>query len=69
MSATHAKITFGVLVEDIERWHSESVQACHEDNHDGMHYEWVVTQITETMRLAGQQFIDDHPDLFRGELV
>lgn len=67
MSATSRDLRFGVVVEDTDHWTPEHLAAAEKagDGYD----DWVAAQLEDVMREAGQDFIDNHPDLFRGELI
>jgi len=68
MSATHCRIQFGVLVNDVDRW-SDAHRAASEAEPGGSYDGWVVDQLVDVMRTAADRFIADHPDLFGTELI
>lgn len=68
MSATLRLLDWSVVVEDIDHWTAEHVAAA--DAEPGGGYDdWVVDQLRDSMHEAGQRFIQEYPDLFRGDLV
>jgi hypothetical protein len=67
MSATQIKMVFLAIVEDVDQWPRPAQDACatttqHPDD-------WAQDQLEAAMWAAGQQFIAEHPGLFRGEMA
>lgn len=65
MSATFRDLRFGITVADPDQWSPEHRAACEATGPDAYYDDWVVEQLTDAMRAAGQRWIDEHRDLFR----
>lgn len=64
------RLAFGVTVEDPSRWNAEHrAQADTIYDDGGSPDDWVVEQLEEVMCAAGNRFVAENPDLFRGEVV
>lgn len=64
MGGTGYTLRFGILIEDSYHWtpeHRMAAEAANADNYG----DWVRGQIEDVMREAGEEFIAQHPDLFR----
>lgn len=68
MSPTLRRLEFAVTVEDVEHWPAEQ-RAAAEAEDGGSYDDWVVDQLDEAMRTAGEAFVKAHPDLFRSDLT
>jgi hypothetical protein len=57
-----------VVVADEDHWTPEHRAACTAGPGDS-YDEWVTDQLRDAMSAAGERWIADHPDLFRGSLI
>lgn len=68
MSGELHVVVFSVVVEDASRWPSWARERA-EAAGAGDDTAWALSGLEETMREAGVRYIEQHPELFRSELV
>lgn len=68
MSATHRELRWSVVVQDYEHWTAEH-RAAAEAEPGGSYDDYAAGLLAEAMHAAGDRFIAEHRDLFRGDLV
>jgi hypothetical protein len=61
-------ITFAATTLDTQHWHP-GWRAAADATTAGDYHDWAFDGLVEAMRLAGQKYIDEHPDLFACELT
>ncbi|MDG4790381.1 hypothetical protein O7626_40755 [Micromonospora sp. WMMD1102] len=67
MSGELRVLTFGATTRDIDHWPADQLAAAEASGADSYH-DWIFNQLEEAMHKAGQEFIDQHPDIFACEL-
>lgn len=63
------RMSFSVVVEDASKWPWEARQRAEAAGYDEHHLDWARRGLEEAMYEAGRRFIEQHPELFRGELI
>lgn len=67
MSATSVTLTFGVVINDPEKWTPEHLAAAEADREDCD--DWAMNGVSNVMRVAGDEFMRLNPDLFKVGMV
>lgn len=62
MSGSVCRATFSVIVADTQFWTESEYRKCLGAR--VLHDDWAAERLWEAMRLAGQAFIEEHPDLY-----
>jgi hypothetical protein len=60
---------FSVTVEDYEHWSTDHLKACDDNDSYSDYADWVVDQLEDVMRKAGNEFINKNSDLFRSDEI
>jgi len=74
MSSTTRTLFFTVGIADHEKWTPEHKAACaaamgRDPEELWTPDDWVTRELSEAMRTAGEKFIAEHPDLFKGKEI
>lgn len=68
MSNMMVSFSFAVMVNEPEEWPAEDLEKADEDDAP-TYQDWVADRLKQVMRKAGEEFMDDNPDLFYGSMV
>ncbi|RKR92800.1 hypothetical protein BDK92_7282 [Micromonospora pisi] len=63
------RLHWAATVADVDHWTPEHVDQADADTTTDGYDDWVHDQLAAAMHAAGNQFIAEHPDLFRGGLT